>query len=597
MEKTFIERRVYKGAPVHRGYKVTGIKCVNDVPGSLPRELAKAYDIVGYSSGCPIHRGSCFGHMCVTPNGNLLPPHSLSFRSGDIRTQYYVASNKAFEDKKDEYIEALKVTNYGKHGHLRSIMSTPVSGSARLVCIPHGDRDPRIVYMSRSLAEGILFCCPETDQDGVQGSRYIERCLREGDYMMVERPPSLSKFNNQPLRLAFWDLECMGMHPKVFSFFHGDYDGDECHVYPLGDRASIEQASKWVAPLDKNLCTAEDYMTENFPFQYAKKDYEGDLEFIEYSTLSFKQIALQSHSLAIGNMVRNKAEHLKMFAERMNQVPGTSGFLEESVKGVRDIMRQQISQGKIGDMSRVARISAMCFTRGGKGGTYVTTRRTRVLLNPDTLPTTGCPSVRCIMVLCQASQEAALHAHRVGSSESAGVDLVSNLLMGRATTDQKNSHKTLVIMSGEYTGTAALGEGVSWEYRMDGHTALIVKDDYVNDESAQFVEGAFSPVVLACLPKPRRKKACKLALNVVYNYYGLKLERGDIDDMVEMMCYRVEDSVFPVTTRSGMLQRGLGWMETLMACDYTKLPQLAGSMSAPRSATSAAMCSTFSMLP
>ncbi|KAG9242105.1 hypothetical protein BJ878DRAFT_389102, partial [Calycina marina] len=78
----------------------------------------------------------CFGHMCVTPTGSVLPPHSLSFRSGDIRTKYYIATAKAFEGKQHEYVEELKRTNYRKWGRLRSIMSTPVSGSARLVAIP-----------------------------------------------------------------------------------------------------------------------------------------------------------------------------------------------------------------------------------------------------------------------------------------------------------------------------------------------------------------------------------------------------------------------------------------------------------------------------
>ena len=83
---------------------------------------------------------------------------------------------------------------------------------------------------------------------------------------------------------------------------------------------------------------------------------------------------------------------------------------------------------------------------------------------------------------------------------------------------------------------------------------------------------------------------------MVYNYYGLELEGDDIEDMVEAMCYRVEMSTLPVTTREGMLSRGLGWMETLMACDYTKLPQLTGSSSQAHTATSATMCSNISML-
>ena len=91
--------------------------------------------------------------------------------------------------------------------------------------------------------------------------------------------------------------------------------------------------------------------------------------------------------------MRNRGEYLRMFRDRMRSEIGAKGFLQDAMKGVKDIMRQQVSQGRIGDMSRVARISAMCFTRGKDGGTFVTSRRSMVLL----------PALRYIMVLCQAS--------------------------------------------------------------------------------------------------------------------------------------------------------------------------------------------------
>lgn len=199
VKPTFIERRVYKGARVHRGYKVSSVACVPEGSNSFPSELVPATGMEEYSSGCPLHRGGCFGHMSITPTGNLLPPHSLSFRSGDIRTQYHIATSKAFTNDSAEYRELLKRTNYRKHGHLRSIMGTPVSGSARLVAICSDDSDPRKVFISRSLAEKIVFCAPEVDSSGREASVYMERCLQQGDYVMVERPPSLTRFNNQPL--------------------------------------------------------------------------------------------------------------------------------------------------------------------------------------------------------------------------------------------------------------------------------------------------------------------------------------------------------------------------------------------------------------
>ena len=55
-------------------------------------------------------------------------------------------------------------------------------------------------------------------------------------------------------------------------------------------------------------------------------------------------------------------------------------------------------------MSRIARISAIYFVRGKEGGTFVISRRSRILINPSTEVSTGYPAERCIMVLCQASQ-------------------------------------------------------------------------------------------------------------------------------------------------------------------------------------------------
>lgn len=597
MEKTFIERRVYKGAEVKRGYRVKGIKCVQDSRGSKPAELSKVPNLIDYSSGCGVHRGSCFGHMCETPSGNILPPHSLSFRSGDIRTQYYIAASKAFEDDRVEYVNALKRTNYGKEGHLRSIMSTPVSGSARLVCVPHDDPNPFVMFISENLASKIVFCAPETMDDGSPGARYVERSLREGDFVMVERAPSLSKFNNQPIRVAFWDIECMGMHPKVFSYFHGDFDGDEGHLYVIVNPRSIQEALMWTPPLDRNLCKAEAYMHENFPGVCPVVEEGGGMDFMNYTTLSFTEILEGRKGLPLGNWVRCKEEHLKMFKERMESKRGTAGFLEEAVKGVKDIMRQQMSQGKIGDMSRVARIAVMCFTRGKQGGTYVLTRRSKVLLNRSTEPSTGNPGTRCVMVLCQASQEAALHAHRVGSLESKGIDLVSCLLRGRAEDGPSVAQYTLLAFSDARTDHVRDSIKATWCYTTpEGVTVAIAKDDSVSQQMIPALTGAFSPIVLSAVPGERRRAVCAAGVHAVYNYYGLELEGDDVEDMIEAMSYRVEKSPLPITTRDGMLSRGLGWMETLMACDYTKLPQLAGSYSDANSATSATMCANFSLL-
>ncbi|KAM0800648.1 hypothetical protein BDR22DRAFT_908245 [Usnea florida] len=336
-------------------------------------------------SGYGAHRGSCFGHMCETPTGNILPPHSLSFRSGDIGTQYYIAASKAFENDRPEYIDPLKRTDYGKEGHLRNILSTPVSGSVKTLAL------------------------------------YGERSLKEGDFVTGDRAPSLFKFNIQPLKVAFWDIEYMGMHLKNFSYFHGHYNRDECQIYALGNPGSIEEASRWRPPPDKKLCEAKSYMEREFLGVCEKVDGGGGLEFIEHDTLLWR----------------------------------ASG-------------------------------------RGREGGTFVPSR---------------------------------------GLASS--------------------------------------------------------KDDAFDEDTLAALERAYSPVVISKVFKSDRKQVCRSAVYAVYDHYNLELEDDNVENMVEAMCYRVEYSTLPLTTREGMLRMGLGWMETPMACDYTKLPQLEDSISRAHSATSA----------
>jgi len=582
---------------VKRGYRVTGIRCSPCAPGTVPAELVPVQNMEEYSSGCRVHRGGCFGHMCETPTGNILPPHSLSFRSGDIRTQYYIASRHAFEDDGPRYREELRKTNNGKEGHLRSIMSTPVSGSARLVVIPHCLDDPYVVCISPTLASKVLFCLPERGPDGREGSVYSERCLEEGDYAMVERPPSLTKLNNQPFRVLFWNKECMGVHPAIIDAFSGDYDGDELHLYALGTEAAISEAREWKPPLNPKFLRARFVMGDAFPSAYTSASSDGDLEFLKYTTLSFKQIEEGSLSLLVGDLTRNKAEHLEMFRERLRERPGTKTFLADAVEGVQSIMRQQLSQGAIGDMSRVAKTSLMCFVRGAEGGTYVVTRNSRVLVDPSSTPASGSPSVRCAMLLCSVAQQAALHAPRVGSKTSPSMNLISSVLRGREEAGADRPCRTLYILKGREPGWVRDRMGASWVYETDGLVLAVALDSAVDPEVAQCVEGAYSPVVLSACPAGRRRGVCSLALNVVFNLYGLAPEGDDARDLVAALCYEVGASPLPVTTREGMLARKLGWMETLMACDYTKVPLLKGSSSFAWTSTSAAMCSNFDLVP
>lgn len=597
MDKTFIERRVYKGAKVRRGYRVKSISCVKDDPGSRPSEIITVKSLSEYESGCPLHRGGCFGHMCEIESGDLLMPHSMPFRAGDIRTQYNLAASAAFAGNTEEYREILTSTCSKKYGTLRGVMSVPVSGGARLVAVPHNDENVGVVFLSENLLNKIKFCAPESIVEYGDGSRYEERSPKEGEYIILERPPSLTKRNNQPFRIKYWNKECMGVHPGVFKYFHGDYDGDEVHTYPLGTVEAIEECKQWKHTVDPSFIKASSTMRKRFPERYEGTCSDGDLKFMEYTTLSFAQMREGKYRLLIGNETRNKRDHIDMMTARLRRTEGTSDFVQNAIKGVSDIMRQQLPQGTIGDMSRTARYAAMCVTRDSHGEIHILGRRGPLGTGIMAGPSTGSPAVRCIMLLCSKAQQAALDAHRVGSKASTSMDLISDLLLGRSVHKASSPCNTLYVFSNVTRKTCFKRMSPAWMYRTDGHLMCIAKDDAMPDDMCDKLVAAYSPVVLSKCSQSTVREICRRALCIVMNYYSLEVEYNDIEDLAVLFSHKVSSSTCPITTRAGMERRGMGWLETLLVLDYKAFGKLIGGRSPCVSSASSTFCANFGYLP
>lgn len=155
---------------------------------------------------------------------------------------------------------------------------------------------------------------------------------------------------------------------------------------------------------------------------------------------------------------------------------------------------------------------------------------------------------------------------------------------------------TLLVFSRVGAETIRRELDATWCYKAGEMIVVVAKDDAFSGETPGSLEGAYSPVVLSRVRKGDRRRVCRTAVHAVYIYYGLELEGDDVEEMVEIICYRVKHCTLPLTTQKGILRRGLGWMETLVACDYTKLPQLAGSISGAHCATSVTLCANFSAL-
>ncbi|KAL9122210.1 MAG: hypothetical protein Q9187_001227 [Circinaria calcarea] len=355
----------------------------------------------------------------------------MSMRAVEIVTQYHVAAKMAFNGNRDGYIEALMTTNYGKHGNMRSTMSAPIAGSMRLIARTQ-KTDKHSVFISENLCSKIRVCRKTYNSDGIENEVYTEGPIQEGDWIMLVRPPPLTIANTQPLKVRYWDLECIGIHPETFTMFHGDYDGDEAQVTPIFDKDSISECEQWTLVPFQNFKKARELYNSLAPDlqKHESPCSESSMAFIENTTLSAKQLKNGTADLVFGDLARMKKEHILGMKSRF----GTGSYLhmvvEDSIRGMNDVGRQQLSQGSIGSMSRTARIAASCFFRPSSGGLYVVTRTGEMKILNDGIADVGCPSVRGIMNLCSKAQQAALDSHRAQTSVLDVHDMISDLLLG-----------------------------------------------------------------------------------------------------------------------------------------------------------------------
>lgn len=149
------------------------------------------------------------------------------------------------------------------------------------------------------------------------------------------------------MKVAFWVKDCLRVHPKVFSYFHGDYDEDEGHIYALGHSVFIREAEIWNSLSDKKLTKAEDYMYIFFPSDYQGSDSERGLTFMRYTTPSFNKIMYGSYLSATIEWARKKTEHLNMFRQMLLDIPGTKTFLHDSMKGVKEHYETRGEPGQV----------------------------------------------------------------------------------------------------------------------------------------------------------------------------------------------------------------------------------------------------------
>jgi DNA-directed RNA polymerase beta' subunit len=78
--------------------------------------------------------------------------------------------------------------------------------------------------------------------DGLQVGDVVHRHLREGDYVLVNRQPTLHRFSIMAYKVKVSHCHTIQIHLGVTSAKNADFDGDELNVFALGSYEAIAEA-------------------------------------------------------------------------------------------------------------------------------------------------------------------------------------------------------------------------------------------------------------------------------------------------------------------------------------------------------------------
>ncbi|KAF5863563.1 hypothetical protein ETB97_009807 [Aspergillus alliaceus] len=449
-------------------------------------KLTRVKTLEEYEAGCPAH-DDCFGNMCRAPGGVVLVPQSLASSKGDTSNEYLKAAKLAFSGDGEGYREALRTMNLKKTGHMRKdILGTTVSGSARLIIVPQVQFPEGTVALPRNIAR--LMRVPARARDPATGKltdAIGERCVEDGDWAILVRPPSLTYFSTEPMRVRLWDIPTLGISPGEVGFWHGDFDGDEMHLYPVYEEESIEECERWQREGHKPFARE---MQKLKSMGYKGDGRSSAFPFIPMTNVTMSHIRDGGEMPEFSAGARMKKEHYKATGERF-KIDIEKQCIRESIRGMSDVARQQLTQGRIGYMSRIAKIVAMCFSRRD-GNVVVQTSRGVKVLQEDAGDSYGCPALRGISAICSVAQQAALDSHRAGGESMASYDMISNMLTG--------GDDTVIVAE---PGCHLL-DLARWKSRKGSRFVAIVEREHVEVLGVDGVVGSYSPWVLSAVEDP-----------------------------------------------------------------------------------------------
>jgi hypothetical protein len=582
MEPFTIERLVYDGSDPSDDYVVIGI-------GHSKLNLANVKTIpVGslteYEAACTIHtdKDRCQGHMGKTASGLHLPASSLIVHtatvSNDVWNAAFWAFNGTDDYSRERYRTTLLESMKKKTGRMRrGILNCHVDGSLRMIIRPHLTQpiDNREVLCIPYYLHGIWKVC----RLDYATNKYITLPVEDGDSCIVVRPPGLTGKSNQALKIKFWKSECLGINQKVLKALFGDYDGDEIHAFPIYSRAAIEEWTRWQTTPNPTIDLAEALYQESGLADPNALNNEFGMrdEFMMHTTISFKQIMDGKAGPIMANQTRTKDGHIDQMRYRMNNPEEMfKKFFAESVKGMGDVNRQQLSQPIVGDMSRIARICASCVHQMSDGTIGIFALNGFVPIKRSVYDDSeGSAAVRIISIICAEAQQAYLESHHKKVNSEVSHNMIEDLEVG--------SEYTMVVYENI---DDARSIDASFKYRKGDHIYAWIKPSSVSSRHALKIVAAYSPVVLALIPLWKQYTVCRSGIQVVAIYHEIAMSDIELTSMAVLYTYRVNvpgtcickgrDNPHPVykhpiTTREGMEARQLHWIETTMATHYSSL--------------------------
>lgn len=202
------------------------------------------------------------------------------------------------------------------------ILGTPVNGSARLIIVPQCDYGSGHVAVPRSIAESMVIPAASLDPHSGEYSYSItERRLKAGDWVILVRPPSLTHNSVQPMRVVIWEEPTLGISHDDVSMFHGDFDGDEMHIYPVYRPESIRECESWMHETNRDFAKAREVMAT----RAADRAGTGLYDFMKFTTMSMRQIMLGHRMPMCAKASRMKADYVRQTGLRFSD-PSARGI-------------------------------------------------------------------------------------------------------------------------------------------------------------------------------------------------------------------------------------------------------------------------------